>query len=48
MLIPWKWERLDGETCRYKVINGWIVLHWNMAGEHTSVFVPDEQHIWKI
>jgi len=26
MKIPWKWEELDEETLRVKVIGGWLIL----------------------
>lgn len=58
MHIPWKEELLPGTysvNYRTRVIGGWLITqiireysNTQMSAAICSVFVPDEQHIWKI
>ena len=56
MKLQWKWERLDNNTIRAKVIGGWILCHYSTRMikqnlEETSEsmsFIPDRDHEWII
>lgn len=51
MEIEFKWENIENDTRRAKVIGGWIVNSWYFTEEaisDTTVFVPDKYHKWKI
>ena len=41
-----KWEFIDKETDRLKVLGGWIVRSWNRDSVH-QIFISDEYHDWK-
>jgi hypothetical protein len=44
MQIKFKWERLDGDTFRAKVIGGWIVQSMDTGA---MVFLSDPEHLWE-
>ena len=50
--LEWEWETLDDNSCRAKVIGGWLVRHWSNDGRRitsdTMVFVADRDHEWSI
>ena len=53
--MEWKWERLDDNTSRVKVIGGWLVHRhrredWgkSVAMSESMLFIPDRDHEWII
>ena len=42
-----EWEDIAANTCRLKVIGGWIVEFGSSNGQ-SCAFVPDKGHKWKI
>lgn len=55
--MKFEWEEIFDNhnsshfTCRAKVLNGWLVLHFGgYANRSTSsmVFLPDPEHKWEI
>ena len=51
--IEWFWETLDANTCRAKVIGGWIVRSEYVLPKErlcctSSVFIMDKDHEWYI
>lgn len=58
-VLEWKWEQLDQNTARVKVIGGWIVKHEKHAlakkgnsesilCSESSVFIADKYNEWRI
>lgn len=57
--IPFEWETIymdeHSNTCRVKVIGGWIILHietseitGDVQVRQTMQFIPDPFHLWEI
>ena len=53
--FTWKWEKLDENTQRAKVIGGWVLLTTSTVTgtkgngiSETTVFIPDSDHLWNI
>jgi hypothetical protein len=46
------WEKIDGETSRMKVPNGWIVrsiqFYFGAAVSLHQIFIVDPGHQWKL
>ena len=43
-----KWEDIDDQTDRLKVLGGWIVRSWMSGRSVHQVFISDEYHDWKL
>jgi hypothetical protein len=49
--MKFEWERLDVNTCRAKVIGGWIIHSVggdDVTQSESMVFIPDQNHKWRI
>lgn len=52
--VSWKWEKVDENTVRTKVIGGWLVHTMatlngkNPTISASMVFVPDRDHEWTL
>lgn len=50
--LEWKWEPLDDNTARAKVIGGWLIQSFITSNKgnvgNAMVFLADRDHTWVI
>lgn len=46
-ILPFKWEKIEIDAWRAKVVGGWVLQTINNQSE-SMVFIPDPNHEWRI